>query len=96
MVLRGVVYQKVVLELKILRDDIGQKQDAIHVAGRIQKELILPFEIEGRQIALSCSMGIAVVSPEYQRPEDLMAEPDGALYQAKSKGRGRQEIYSPR
>ena len=45
-------------EFVILIDDISDISDAIDVANRIQKELKLPFELNGQEVLTSASIGI--------------------------------------
>jgi diguanylate cyclase (GGDEF)-like protein/PAS domain S-box-containing protein len=82
-------------EFAVLLDHIHQKKDATLVADRIQKALGSPYQVDEHEITLSCSIGIAMISPGYARPEDLLADADRALYQAKANGKGRYEIYLP-
>jgi diguanylate cyclase (GGDEF)-like protein len=82
-------------EFAVLLDDIHQEKDATLVAERIRKALGSPYQIDGHEITLSCSIGITMVLLEYDRPEDLLADADRALYQAKANGKGRYEVYIP-
>lgn len=65
------------------------------VAGRIATRLIerieQPIRVENHECRVSASIGIASTSHYDKRPsiEQLLADVDGALYQAKNEGRGR-------
>ena len=69
--------------------------DAFHVtrvAARILEELEQPFEVRGRELLISASVGIAMSDdPE----DDLLRNADLALYRAKSTGKGRTQLYKP-
>ena len=72
-------------------------QDIDHVllsAERIQQQLKLGFAIEGQEIFTGTSIGIALSSPEYQHPEELLRDADTAMYRAKNLGKNRYEIFS--
>jgi diguanylate cyclase (GGDEF)-like protein/PAS domain S-box-containing protein len=80
-------------EFTILVEDILDVRDAIKVAERIQKELQLPFRLDGRDIFTSVSIGIAISSAEYERDVDLLRDADTAMYRAKEKGKSRYEVF---
>jgi len=73
-------------EFAILLENIGQLTAAIEIAERIQKELSEPLAILGHEIFTSASIGIALSSPDYERPEQILRDADIAMYQAKAKG----------
>jgi diguanylate cyclase (GGDEF)-like protein/PAS domain S-box-containing protein len=80
-------------EFTILLEEISNTQDAICVAERIASDLSAPFMIGGQELFPSASIGIAVYSPSYQNPEDLLRDADTAMYSAKAKGKGRYEVF---
>jgi EAL domain-containing protein (putative c-di-GMP-specific phosphodiesterase class I) len=51
-----------------------------------------PFEIEGREVFIGASIGIAI---GVNADEDLLRNADLALYRAKAKGRGQKQIFEP-
>lgn len=82
-------------EFVILLDDIRDLGDATRVANRVQKELGLPFSLSGREVFTTASIGIALSSTGYDRPEDLLRDSDTAMYRAKVLGRARHEVFVP-
>ena len=60
------------------------KADADGVADRIQEQLATPFDVEGEQVYISASIGIAL-SPPYA-VGDLLRFTDAAMYDAKKAG----------
>jgi diguanylate cyclase (GGDEF)-like protein/PAS domain S-box-containing protein len=74
-------------EFAILLEDTRNEKDGPHVADKILQELKAPFRIGGNEILLTASIGIAVNTPEYMVPEEILRDADIALYQAKSKDR---------
>lgn len=69
-----------VLVLPDCRDPIAA---ALYV-DLILKALEKPFKIGGDRIMISASAGIAIAPADGERPEDLMASADLALYDAKA------------
>ena len=52
-----------------------------------------PFDIEGRELYIGASIGIAVGGAN--AAEDLLRNADLALYRAKAKGRGQKQLFEP-
>jgi len=80
-------------EFTVLLDEIKEPGDANQAADRIMKELSTPFLIGGKEIFTSASIGIALSNPSYQEPEEIMRDADTAMYQAKSLGKSRYEVF---
>ena len=80
-------------EFAILLDDIGGEADALNVSGRIKRDLPLPLEIEGREVVVTGSVGIALSADHYERADELLRDADLAMYQAKANGKARCEIF---
>ena len=80
-------------EFTVLLEDIGDGSDVTPIAERIQKELSSPFSLGGREVFTTVSMGIALSSKEYGRPEDILRDADTAMYRAKSMGKARHETF---
>ncbi|MEH1818149.1 MAG: EAL domain-containing protein [Nostoc sp.] len=82
-------------EFTILLEGIQDVSDAITVAERIQHELALPFELDGQEMFITASIGIALSSTvDYQHPEELLRDADTAMYRAKLLGRARYELFN--
>jgi diguanylate cyclase (GGDEF)-like protein len=63
------------------------------VAEKIRVALEQPFEINGKQIQIGCSLGIAVY-PEHGEDEiTLMKNADTAMYRAKQNGRNNVQMF---
>jgi diguanylate cyclase (GGDEF)-like protein/PAS domain S-box-containing protein len=80
-------------EFTILIEDIADEKEAVQVAERIQKELSIPFNLSGREVFTTVSLGIAPSSTGYERAEDILRDADTAMYRAKSLGKARHEIF---
>ena len=60
---------------------------------RILDTLRLPFELDGIQVHLSASIGVAFSSAETRTAQDLLRNADVAMYTAKSRGKARAEQF---
>ena len=80
-------------EFTILIEDIVDEKEAVQVAERVQKELSVPFNLSGREVFTTVSMGIAPSSTGYERAEDILRDADTAMYRAKSLGKARYEVF---
>jgi len=76
-------------EFTMLLDEVGCEADATGVAKRIHEELAAPLRIRGSEVFTSISVGIALSSAGYERPEDMLRDADTAMYRAKAGGRAR-------
>jgi len=83
-------------EFTILLDDMDDPRDATAVADRIQEALKPHFELGGHEVASSVSIGIALSTTGYSRPENLIRDADTAMYNAKSAGRARYQVFDRR
>jgi diguanylate cyclase (GGDEF)-like protein/PAS domain S-box-containing protein len=80
-------------EFTVLLQNVNGVEDAERAAERILLELRQPFELEGHQIVVSASIGIALGAPGVDNPDDLLRSADTALYEAKGHGKGRHETF---
>ena len=81
-------------EFVMLLEEIQDINDVIDVAQRIQESLKIPMLIDGNEIFISTSIGIALNSAEYTQPDQLLRDADIAMYHAKELGRQRYEIFN--
>ncbi len=82
-------------EFAILLEGVEQVSDAGRVADRIQVTLQEPFMVQGHEIFTSASIGIAMSTIQYTRPEELLRDADIAMYRAKALGRARYHVFDP-
>jgi diguanylate cyclase (GGDEF)-like protein/PAS domain S-box-containing protein len=80
-------------EFAILLDPVDHIPDAIRTVERIEEELMVPFNIGGREIFTSASLGVALSMTGYERPEDILRDADIAMYRAKANGKARHEVF---
>jgi diguanylate cyclase (GGDEF)-like protein/PAS domain S-box-containing protein len=75
-------------EFVVLIEDVKGPEDAGRIAGRIVEELRAPFFLEGRELYVAASIGIALGEDRTKDPEDLLRDADTAMYRAKGEGSG--------
>lgn len=82
-------------EFTILLEDVANASDAVRIAQRIQERLSIPFEIQGKRIVISASIGVACSSTSYERCEEVLRDAEIAMYRAKQNGKARCEVFDP-
>ncbi len=80
-------------EFAILLQNINDPAYTVNVAERIREKLAVPLDIKGHKIFTSISIGIAVGSEGYERPEQVLRDADIAMYEAKGRGNASYEIF---
>jgi diguanylate cyclase (GGDEF)-like protein/PAS domain S-box-containing protein len=80
-------------EFALLCEDIGGYQEAAGIASRVVGAFEKPFHIQGTDLALTASVGVAVGSLAGPAPELLLRDADVAMYRAKDSGRDRYEVF---
>ena len=68
-------------------------ENAVNVADRIHDRLSTPFDLGGHEVFTTASIGIALHTPDYDKPEDLLRDADTAMYRAKGSGRARHVVF---
>ena len=81
-------------EFAVLLED-AQPTAAFRLAERILERMHEPFRLEGRDVFVTPSIGLAISQTRNDRPEDLIRHADVAMYAAKRKGRACFEVFSP-
>ncbi|HEX8890665.1 MAG TPA: bifunctional diguanylate cyclase/phosphodiesterase, partial [Pyrinomonadaceae bacterium] len=80
-------------EFTVLLEDLSNVTEAIDVADRLQKALALPFNLNGHEVFTTVSIGIALSTTGYDRPEEVLRDADTAMYRAKVLGKARHEVF---
>lgn len=82
-------------EFAILLTDLRHADEAQGLVKRIKRALTVPFEIEGHETFVTMSIGIALDSPHYKEPEQVLRDADMAMYAAKTRGRSNHSLFQP-
>ncbi len=80
-------------EFTLFLGDLQAVSDAVRVADRIKTTILKPFIIDGQEVSISASIGIAVSDSSYDTAGEVMRDADMAMYRAKTLGKARYEIY---
>ncbi|MBN1140217.1 MAG: EAL domain-containing protein [Deltaproteobacteria bacterium] len=81
-------------EFAHLLTSVEKEHDASTVAEKILKIISLPVTVNGREISISTSVGIAFFPENGTDAEKLLMHADMAMYAAKAKGRNAYAFYS--
>jgi len=82
-------------EFAILQARLAQPSDATNLAHRVIAELSKPYDIDGQQVVIGTSVGIAMGPEDGSDPAQLMRNADLALYRAKGEGRSTFAFFEP-
>jgi diguanylate cyclase (GGDEF)-like protein len=75
-------------EFAIVQTAIEHPSDATALALRLIEIVSEPYDVDGQQVVIGTSVGIAVGPADGLSPDELMRNADLALYRAKGDGRG--------
>jgi diguanylate cyclase (GGDEF)-like protein/PAS domain S-box-containing protein len=76
-------------EFAVLQTDVVAAADAGALAAKINESLAAPYKINGNDVRVTVSIGIALYSDDIARAEMIVGRADLALYRAKEQGRNR-------
>ncbi len=82
-------------EFQVVLGDIVDAAAAAHVAEKLMQALAAPFLLEGHEVHVSASLGIALFPRDGASAELLLKYADTALYEAKAEGRNAYRFFSP-
>jgi diguanylate cyclase (GGDEF)-like protein/PAS domain S-box-containing protein len=82
-------------EFAILLDGASGQVDPQEAASRVTRSLREPFVLDGKQIHVTGSVGIAVRGPDTQDTDQLLRNADLAMYRAKAQGGSGFEVFDP-
>ncbi len=80
-------------EFTILLDDTKDTGDALRMAERAQARLALPFDLDGHEVFVTASVGVALSTMDYSRPEDILRDANTAMHGAKSLGKSAHKVF---
>jgi diguanylate cyclase (GGDEF)-like protein/PAS domain S-box-containing protein len=80
-------------EFAILIEDVTNISDVTKIAERAQHDIRLPVDVSGHEVFVTASIGIAFGTLDHTSPEQVLRDADFAMYQAKSNGHARHEVF---
>ena len=81
-------------EFIILSKGISTQQNAVGIAEKLLQNFREPFTIEGRELMLTISIGVAMFPDNGKSVSDLLRNADTAMYQAKALGRNTYSFFT--
>jgi diguanylate cyclase (GGDEF)-like protein len=82
-------------EFALLLGDFADPEEPVRAAERMQEALSAPYDLDGTEVFVTASIGMAVGTREYSHPEELLRDADTAMYRAKDLGRARHAVFHP-
>ncbi len=82
-------------EFAVLLYDVSSPATLKRLARRLLHNLEDPFDVQGREVTISASIGLVLCTESGATAEELLRQADIALYQAKSAGKARAVLYEP-
>lgn len=81
-------------EFVVVLPDVPSEQEALTKAEALLSSLASPYQVEGHEIYLTASIGIALSSDGTVCPHELIRHADMAMYQAKQKGHNNCQFFT--
>jgi diguanylate cyclase (GGDEF)-like protein len=83
-------------EFAVIQADAAQPGATHALAKRLVSVIAAPFDIDGQQVVVGSSIGVALIPGDGSNPDELLRKADLALYDAKSRGRGTYSFFELR
>ena len=80
-------------EFAVLVEAVHSSDEAVMIAERIKTVFREPFIIDGKEVFMGTSIGIAQSGPAVRTSDELLRNADLAMYRAKNEGKGNYVIF---
>jgi PAS domain S-box-containing protein len=80
-------------EFVVLAEELRDASDGIRMSERIQERLAVPFTVDGHEIVIKASVGIAFSGNASAGASDVLRDAEIAMYRAKRAGKARYEVF---
>jgi len=80
-------------EFVVLCASLKEDEDVGLIGDRIVRGVHTPYLNDGRDLSITCSVGIVVTRDPLSEPEQLIRDADEVMYGAKESGRNRYRVY---
>ena len=74
-------------EFIVVLDQLADDRDAVRVADRLLASLGRPYEVAGRPVHSTASIGVTTSAVGYANPDEMIRDADIAMYRAKAAGK---------
>ncbi len=81
-------------EFVVVLDDMVQEKNVADITRKLMAEMTAPFNIDGRDIIVTVSLGVAIYPRDGEDQATLLRNADTALYRAKEAGRNTFQFYA--
>jgi diguanylate cyclase (GGDEF)-like protein len=82
-------------EFSIIQVGVAQPSGSDMLAQRLIDVLSAPYDVDGQEVVIGVSIGIAIAPRDGSDPDQLLKKADLALYGAKGRGRGVHCFFEP-
>jgi len=82
-------------EFTIVLPELRDRADASIVADKFLERLQRPFDLDGHEVHISASIGIAIYPQDGESIDTLLRHADIAMYQVKAEGKNGHAFYDP-
>ncbi len=81
-------------EFVILLTGMAHRDGVVFIAEKVLESLSRPFLLEGHEVFISSSIGIATFPKDGENEATLLKHADSAMYHAKKRGKGHYQFYA--
>jgi len=81
-------------EFVVVLDDLESIDSASGVARKLMNDMCTPFDLQGTEVVISCSIGISIFPDDADNASRLLSYADTAMYRAKQQGRNDWRFYT--
>lgn len=82
-------------EFAVIQNDLSHPNEANDLATTLIGALSSHYDIQGHEVVIGASIGIALAPNDGDTPDTLLRNADMALYRAKAEGRGAAHFFEP-
>ncbi len=82
-------------EFAIIQVGLYEPHEVVALAQRIIDAIAMPFSLEGHQVCIGTSVGVALAPADGKAVDELLAKADLALYRSKTDGRSNCRFFEP-
>jgi diguanylate cyclase (GGDEF)-like protein len=81
-------------EFVVVLPEVKRSSDVAQVAQKVIEQVSQPVTVDERELAVSCSVGIAIFPDDGRDAESLIRNADAAMYHAKELGRANYQFFT--
>ncbi|MEO7251712.1 MAG: EAL domain-containing protein [Arenimonas sp.] len=82
-------------EFTVVLTELADSRDVTRIASKLIESMRVPFQVDGRELFVSVSLGISIFPTDALEGEALMVNADVAMYRAKEMGRDNFQWFAP-